>query len=135
MNQPFNTVGHFDKDTEVGHTRDLAVDPTPHRMFLLQGDPGISDRLFNPERNALVFYINTENNGVNLIAFFKQLRGMLDLPGPMQVRDMGQAVDPFLNLNKDAKISNTFDFAVDAAAHRVGCPHRFPRVRRYLLEP
>src|SRR5712692_424800 len=59
---------------------------------------------------------------------------MLHLLGPMQVGDVGEAVDPLLDLHKHAEVGHTLDFPMNTAAHRMVETHQFPGIGPHLLE-
>ena len=60
---------------------------------------------------------------------------MFDLFCPVQIRNVGQAVNAVLNLNEHAEIGDALDLARNMAADRMIHPHQLPRIGRNLLEP
>src|SRR5581483_6463104 len=109
-------------------------DATSHWMALGQREPCVRNYLFDTERDAFVLNINPEHHGVNFVALLVEFGRMLHLFGPVEVRDVHQAIDAFFDLDKHTEVGDTLNLPVNARTDGMISPHLLPRVRPHLLE-
>src|SRR3990170_589515 len=79
MDQSLDPFFEFDEGPEIGHIGHSSVDPlslsiSPSHLF-----PGVLGQLLDPEGETLVFWVDAQHNGLDLLPFLKKLGRMFDL--------------------------------------------------------
>src|SRR5271169_5629803 len=92
MDEPFDALFEFDENAVVHHADNFAFYFAASGIFFRGVDPGIRHQLLQAERNALLFFVELEDNDVELLLGLHDIGRMLDA-APAEVREMEQAVD------------------------------------------
>src|SRR5258708_28923997 len=129
----FYALSDFNESTELSRAQHLTVNHVAHTMLSEEALPDIRLELLDAQAQAAVLRFDTENNGLDLLALFHNLRRMLDALGPAQVGDVHQAVDAILNLNEGAEIGEVANAAFNNGAGRVPLREMLPRILHQLL--
>ena len=66
--------------------------------------PWVFFELLVAEAHAAIVLVQFENNHFDFVAHVAEFRGVLDLLGPAEVRNVHQTVDAFLQFNKQAEV-------------------------------
>ena len=104
-------------------------------MAIRHDFPRIRCQLFDAERETLIFNVDTEHFGFDDITLLIEFGWMLQFLGPVQVRDMNQTVDPFVDADEDAEVGDIPHWPLDDAAHRILFLRRLPGIRHDLFKP
>src|SRR5262245_54076645 len=134
VHQALDTFFELHEDAEVRHARDLAPYAGTDRIPLRHLRPGILGQLLDTQRDALVVDVDPEDHGLDVVALLEELRGVLDLLGPVEIGDVHEAVDPLLELHEQAEVGDALHLAPHPAAHGMVDTHELPRVGFGLLE-
>ncbi len=132
--QSVDAVFDLDEGAKVCQVAHTALDHCACRIALGQVFPGVVEKLLHAQRNAAVGRIHAQHNGLNFIARLHQLRRMLQPLRPSHLREVNQALDALLQLDKRAVVGNREHAAMHMRTHRVALAGVQPRVRRQLLE-
>src|SRR5581483_1184454 len=134
VNQSLDAFFDAHENAEIGDARHLAFDFGAHRVALGDDLPGIGRELLDAEGKALVFDVDAEHLGLDDVALFIKLRGVLDLLGPVQIGDVHQAVDAFFDADEDAEVGDVAHRTFDHGADGIFFPRRLPGIGHDLLE-
>src|SRR5208283_3350607 len=104
MDEPFDSFLKLHKQTEIGDVCDRTRHNAAHRVTLRYAFPWIGFKLFDAEREPFVVLVDVEHNRLGFLIFSKNLGWMLDPLCPRDIRNMNQAVNPFIDPDKNAKI-------------------------------
>ena len=104
MAEAFHAGHQLDEHSELGRAAYLAFDHVTHFVGTEEGLPGIGLQLLNTERKTAIGRVDIQNNGLNNLTLFHQLRWVFDVGGPRHVRDVDEAVDAFFNFNERTEI-------------------------------
>src|SRR6185436_13424544 len=114
--------------------RDLAAGAQPGRIALADAGPRIFPDLFHAESDTLLLDVDIEDDGLDRITLLEHLRRVTNFARPVQIGNVHQAVDAFLEADEDAEVGDVLHAAADMAADRMIEAQRFPGVGRCLLE-
>src|ERR1700676_249720 len=92
VDQTFDALLEFDEDAVIDHANDFAFVLAASEIFLRGMDPGIGNQLLEAEGNALLFFIELENDDVEFLLGLDDVGRMLDA-APTEVGEMQQAID------------------------------------------
>ena len=94
----------------------------------------MSCKLLHAEGDAAVVGVDGEDEGVDLVAGFDQLGGVLHALGPGHLGDVDEAFDALLELDEGTVVGDGEDAAADLCADGVTLGGVEPGVGRELLE-
>ncbi len=134
MDQAVDAVFDFDEGAKVGEVADAALDDCSGGITLGEVLPGIVEQLLHAQRDAAVSGIDAEDDGIDLVARLDQLGGVLEALGPGHLREVNQAFDALLQLDKRAVVGDRKNAAMDVRADRVTLGGVEPGIGRQLLE-
>src|SRR6185503_6081950 len=123
-----------DKHSEIRHAGDLPLDLRAHRVPVGDHFPRVRRDLFDAEGETLVLHVHAEHLGLDDIALLVELRRMFDFLGPVEIRNVHEAVDAFLDADENPEIGNVAHRPLDNRAHGKLLLCRLPRVGHHLLE-
>ena len=115
------------------HASDRTGGLDARRKALRNLRPRIIGQLFDPERDPLRLRIDIQHQHLDLVALLDDLGGMLHSPGPTQIRDVHQAVDPRLDFDERAERGEVSDHSGQLGAGGVFGRQREPGVFFDLL--
>ena len=92
VDQAFNAGLEFDEEAEIGQPSDGAANALAGFVFVGDRVPGMRLQLLQAERNALLFGINLQDLGFDLLPGRENVGRLVDA-APGNVGDMQQAVD------------------------------------------
>src|SRR4051812_15685646 len=136
--------GALDEGGEVG-ARDLHLDAgflhfehfASHDRALLDvarlGE-GIALELLDAERDALLFDIDIEHDGLDHVALLEVVDHLLARKFPVEVAEMDHAVDVAVEAQEQAELGLVLDLAFDGRADRELLDEHFPGIAHGLLE-
>ena len=90
VDQALDALLDFDERAVVGQVGDLAEQAGAGRVTARQADPRVFAELLHAQRNAVLFLVELEHLGGDLVADGQDFRRMLD-PTPGEVGDVQQA--------------------------------------------
>ncbi len=125
--EAFDTFSDFNEGAELRGAQDLALDDVANAVLREERLPDIGLKLLDAEREAAVFRLDAENDGLDLLALLQDFGRMLDALGPAQVGDVDEAVDAVFDLDEGAEVGEVADAAFDDGADRGTCPPAAPR--------
>ena len=134
VDEAVDAVFDLDEGAEVGEVADAALDNGAGGVFVAEALPGVLEELLHAERDAAIGGIDAENNGVDLVAGLDELGGMLEALGPGHLREVNQAFDALLELDKRAVVGDRKNAAVDLGADGITLRGVEPGIGRQLLE-
>ena len=108
----FNTIFELNYGTLVHEFNDSAFVNATFSEGVLEYVPGVLFELLVTEREAAVVLVDFENNNLDVGANLSELRGVLDLLGPREVRDMDKAVNAFFEFNKYTEVGEVANLGV-----------------------
>ena len=82
MDQTFDALLDFEKHSEIGYIGDVSLDNVIHFVPLRDVIPGIFLQLLDAQGKLVALLVNIQNNGLDLVPFFVNFPGMLDLVSP-----------------------------------------------------
>ena len=128
VDETVDTVLELDERTERSDLGDLALDGGADRV--LRGDvaPGIGLGLLETERDALLFRVDVENDGLDFLALLEALGRMVDLARPAHVADVDHAVDTLFELDERAVGREVADLARNLRTDREALLNRIPGI-------
>src|SRR6202041_321385 len=134
VHQTVDSILDLDEGAKVGKVANAAFDDGPDRVLAPELLPWVLLELLHAERDATVVRIHAEDDGVDLIAGFDQLRRMLHPLRPGHLRDVDETFDALLELNERAVVGDRKHAAANLSADRIALGCVEPRIRRELLE-
>ena len=135
MDHAVNIVFEADKKAKFGDVLDLALDRRADRIFGFERLPGVFFALFQAEADAALFAVDLKNHDVNHLRGRNDLARVDILLGPGHFRDVHQAFDSRLKLNKGSIVGNVGDRPFELLADRVPLVNAIPWIRFQLLDP
>src|SRR5215475_6520162 len=133
--ETIDAVFDFDESPEVCEIANLAFDHAADRILLVQLLPRILLELFESERNAALSGIHVEHNGLNLVPWLHDLRGMLHPLRPGHFAYVNEPFNALLEFNESSVVGNAQNASFDMCADGIALGSIKPRVRCELLEP
>src|SRR5947209_7865830 len=117
MDQAFDAGLQFHEGAIRHQVHDPAFDSGADGIFLIDTVPGIGQLLLEAETDALFFTIDVEHDDVDVLADFKDFRGMADAT-PTHVGNVEQTIDA-VEIDESAEVGNVLDgaFANIARGH------------------
>ena len=97
--------------------------------------PRIIGQLLDPERDPFRLCIDVQHQHLDLVTLLDDLGRMLDSPGPAEIGDVYQAIDPRLDFDERAERGEVPDDAGQLGAGRVLGRQRKPWILFDLLHP
>src|SRR5262244_804357 len=119
-------TGLLHLDHLAGHDRAL--------LEIAGGLHGITRKLLDSERDALLLDVDVEHLGLDLVALLVLLDHLLARPLPVEVGEMHHAVDVAIEAEEEAELGLVLDLAFDRRAGRILLDEHLPRVAHGLLE-
>src|SRR6185503_19432582 len=135
VDQALDALFDLHEHAEVGDAGDRATHAYARGIPPRHGGPRVFGQLLDTERDALVVDVDAEHHRFDVVALLEELRGVLDLLGPVEVGDVDQAVDALGELDEEPEVGDALHLAADAAAHGMVDAYHLPRVGLGLLEP
>ncbi len=134
VNQAVYSVFNLNEGAKVGEVADASLDDGPGRIALGQVLPGVVEQLLHAQRDAAIGRVHAEDDCLDFVARLDQLGGVLEPLRPGHLREVNQAFDALLQLNKRAVVGDGKNAALDVGADRVALSGVKPRVGSELLE-
>ncbi len=97
-------------------------------------EPGVGEGLLEAERDAALFGLDGEDDGVDAVALLEHVAGVADLFAPGHLGDVNEAFDAGLDLDECAEVHEAGDGAGDALAGEEALGRGFPGLGLELLE-
>ena len=91
MDEAFNTGSDFDECTIVGHHNHLTLHLVAHLEVFVKGIPRMGSELLNTEGNALLLFVEVEDNDVELLVVLYHFAGIADAT-PREIGDVDETV-------------------------------------------
>src|SRR6202035_1649493 len=98
------------------------------------GAGAAAGQLLDAERDALLFDVDVEHLGLDLVALLVLLDDLLARPFPVEIGQVHHAVDVAVEAEEQAELGLVLDFALDQRAGRIFLQEHFPRITHGLLE-
>ncbi len=95
---------------------------------------GFFFKLLVAEAQAAVLLVDFENYNVDVSAYLSELRWVLNLLSPREVRDVDQAVNTFFELYEDTEVSEVANLSSVLAAYRILNLDSLPWIFLQLLD-
>src|SRR5580704_9250934 len=127
----------LDVDAALLDLGDLAGDHRALLQFassLLRHGAAIG-KLFDAERDALLFDVDVEHLRPDLVALLVLLDHLLARPFPVEIGEVHHAVDVAVEAEEQAELGLVLDFAFDHRAGWIFLDEHLPRIAHGLLEP
>src|ERR1017187_3687585 len=105
VNQTVDAVFNLNEGPKVSQVADATLDDGAGGIALSEVLPWIVEELLHAQRDAAVSRVDAEDNGFNFVARLHQLGGVLQPLRPGHLREVNQAFDALLQLNKRAVVS------------------------------
>src|SRR6267143_1329544 len=128
MYEAVNVVLQPDERAEAGKFGDITGNEIADLVILVNVRPRVLGQLFDTDGDALVGFVHFQNDGFQFVALLHNLRRVIDLARPGNVRDVNHAVEPFLQFDESAVTGEVANLAFDAGAGRVFLLGTVPRV-------
>ena len=122
-----------DEQTEFGLVLDLALNNAARRELLCEGFPWVLQGLLQAQRNAALGLVNFQNLDINFLAGGDNLARMHVFLGPGHFRNMDEAFNARLQLNKCTVVGDIGDAAMERGVERIFRFNRLPRIILQLL--
>ena len=128
VNETVDTILELDERTERSNLGNLALNGGADRV--LRGDvaPRIGLSLLETERDALLFRIDVENNGLDFLTLLEALGRMVDLARPAHIADVDHTVDTLFELDERTVSREVANLAADLRTDREALLNRVPRI-------
>src|SRR5262245_18199092 len=137
-------IAAADEGADVG-TSDLHLDAVVLDLDHLAGDGvalldagdllhRIAGDLLDAQRDALLLGVDIEHHGFDDVALLVVLDRLLAGPSPIQIREVGHAVDIALEADEQAEFGDVLDLALDVAAGRKLLGEHHPWIVEGLLQ-
>ena len=134
VNQALDALVQLDECAEVHELGDGAFDLRADGELLRHIEPGVGQGLLEAERDAALLRLDGEDDGVDAVALLENVAGVANLLALGHLRDMNEAFDAGLNLDKCAEIGESGDGAGDALAGDEAVWRGLPGLGLELLE-
>src|ERR1700680_992098 len=134
MNHAVDALFEFNKSSVGGHVPNPAFDARSNDILVLDYIPGIGLELANAQRNLLLLFVDSKDNGFNQLALTEHIRGTGNSLGPGEIRNMDQSFNTFLNLHKRAVRDQVCHLAMHCGADRESLFDFVPWVALCLFE-
>ena len=112
-----------------------AADTIPGNRVLRKLIPRSGLELFQAELQAPCLGICGQDHGADGLADFHDLARMFDPLLTREFRNMDEALNALLHLNKRAELRQARDFAFDYFSAGIAVPDRVPRISQDLAKP
>src|SRR5271157_4302384 len=132
--EALDSVGDLDERTKARQAQHLAMDDIAHAMLVEESVPDIGLKLLYAQREPTLVRLDSEHDGLHLVALLQHFRRMLHALGPAQVAHVNQAVDAVLDFDECAEVGQVAHLAFHHRADRELFVQRLPRVRLKLLQ-
>ena len=96
--------------------------------------PGVRLELLDAQREPPVAGIDIEDHGLDELALFQQLGGMLDALGPGQIGDVNQTVDALFDFDEGAEVRQLAHPPLHHRADAIAVLDGGPRIGLELLD-
>ena len=133
VHEAVDTLFEFDKCTKIGEIANASDDLCTDRILDVDCIPGIFLKLSHAEADAFLDSIDAEHLYLDFLSLMKQTLGALRTARPRDLRNVNEAFDSRLELNKYAILSNGRYDAFELGVDRIDLNDRRPRVRQQLL--
>src|SRR5260370_21068935 len=134
VEQAIDVVLQANEGAEAGQLGDLAGEEVADLVKLVDVAPRVLGELFDPDRDALVGFVDFQHEGLDLFALFQHFGGMVDLARPGNVRDVDHAIQAFFQLDERAIAGEIANAAFDARPGRIFLEGLVPRVGLELAD-
>ena len=111
VDEAFDALFELDEDAVVDDADDFAFNFAARGIFFRGVHPGIGHQLLQAEGNALLFFVELQNDDVELLLRLYDIRRVLDA-APAEVGEMEQAIDA-AEIDEGAVFGDVFHVAVD----------------------
>ena len=130
----FQTVGKRDGRMTALHLDHSRLVLAAHGEHAFEDFPWVFFQLLVSEAHAAILLVEFEHDNFDFVPYVAKLRGVLDLLGPAEVRDVHQTVDAFFQLDEEAEVGEVAHRAFLLGLHRVTDFDVGPWILRELLE-
>ena len=128
------TLVESDNGALVHHLGNLTVMDSAGLVDLLVLVPRILLKLLVAEAQTTVLLVDLQDDDLNLGTHCCELRRMLHLLGPRQVRDVDKTIDTLLELYEDTEVGEVADLCSVDRADRILLLDILPRILLELLQ-
>src|ERR1051326_6298575 len=132
--EAFNAFGNFNERAELCQAQHLSMNYVANAMRLEEALPCIRLKLLHAQRQATLLRLNAQNNSLYFLAFFQDLRRMLDALCPAQIAHVDQSINSVFNLDESAKVSQVAYAAFNRGPNGILLMQPFPRIRLKLFQ-
>src|SRR6056297_97836 len=133
VNHAVDVAFEADEQTEFGDVLDFAFDLGARGMGFREHFPRVAHGLLEAQRHAALGLVDFQNHDLDFLRGRDDLAGMHVLLGPGHFRDVHQALDTGLQLNKGTVIGDVGHAAGMNRFQRVLGSHQIPRIVLQLL--
>ena len=134
MEEAVDAFLQLDEGAGGGELDDLARQAHAHGILLGDLVPGIVLDLLEAEGDLAGLEVVVEDHALDGIADVEHLLGLANLAHPGELGDVGEALDPFLDLDEGAVVGELGDLAVDDVADMVALLEGGPGIGSEVLE-
>src|SRR6516225_9018153 len=85
VHETIDIILQLNKGTKAGKLCDFAVNQIPDFVFLIDFFPRVRVELFNAETDALIDFINIEDDGLDVVVLLEHFAGMIDFASPAEI--------------------------------------------------
>src|SRR5437660_5292881 len=117
-----------DESPEACQLGDLAGDEIPHLVEFVDLFPRIFAKLLDANRNALIGFIDFENDGFDFIALLKQYGRVIDLASTGDVRHVDHTIQALFEFDERTVAGKIANFAFDSSSGRIFLLRLVPRI-------
>ena len=134
MDHAIDAFFEFDERTVSGEVADRALDLATELVAVFDFVPRIGLELANAEADFLLFLVDAEDDGFDILADSEDVGWARDALGPGEFGDMDETFDAFFDLDEGTVGDQIGDFAFDASADGEAVFGFFPRIFLGLFE-
>ena len=134
MTEPFDAFLQFHKDSKGNLAGNFSRKRIPNLDSGEEGLPNVRLELLQAQGKPPVRRIHLQDDHLQFLALFQDLRGMLGLACPGKVGKMDQPVHPLFNFHKGAEIGQIPDGALDEGPLGVPGYESRPRIIDHLFQ-
>src|SRR5439155_1547353 len=119
VHESVDVVPEADERAEAGELGDVSGNEVADFVIFVDIRPGIFRKLFNADRDALVGFVDFQNDGLGFVPLFEDLARVIDFAGPGDLGDVHQAFDTGFKFDECAIRHQVYNLAFDPRADRI----------------
>src|SRR5205814_9782309 len=119
VDEALNPFADLHECAEVHELCDWPLDLRTDRIAAHDFCPWIGERLFQTERDAPLFRLDRENDGIDNLSLFDDIAGDAHFLAPRHLGDMNQPFDPGLDLDESTELRHARDPSTDTLARLI----------------